>query len=83
MQDDDSIKTLDENNEEDNLENHIIQKNIIKISTTSSLTDKEDLSDECIEKDTFYDNVIELDNRLDNSFDNCIINGNITKISNI
>jgi len=77
IQDDDSIKTLDENNEEDNLENHIIQKNIINISTTSSLTDKEDLSDESIEKDTFYDNVIELDN----SFDNCIITGNIKKIS--
>ena len=81
IQDDDSIKTLDENNEEDNLENHIIQSDVINISTTSSLTDKEDLSDECIEKDTFYDNVIELNNRLDNSFDNCIINGNITKIS--
>jgi hypothetical protein len=80
IQDDDSIKTLDENNEEDNLENHIIQKNIINISTTSSLTDKEDLSDESIEKDTFYDNVIELDNKLDNSFDNCIFTGNIKKM---
>ncbi len=57
-----SIQTLDENDEENN--------NIH--SSTSSLTDNEDVSHEIIEKDTFYDDIIETNNHLDN-LNNCIL----------
>jgi len=74
VQENDSIKTLDENDFENEEEN-----NIIHSSTTSSLTDKEDLSEEIIEKDTFYDDVIETNNHLDN-INNFIFGKNITKM---
>ena len=71
IQDDSSIQTLDEN-EIENININMI-KNNISDSTTSSLTDNEDLSEEIIEKDTFYDDIVEIDNNLDN----CIIGKNI------
>jgi len=72
IQDDSSIQTLDEN-EIENIDINMIENNISD-STTSSLTDNEDLSEEVIEKDTFYDDIVEIDNNLVN----CIISKNIT-----